>query len=113
MNTLSIEYDTLKCGDTSHSFVLSAAQDGITQTFTDDSTDDSQVVVKVGDADLKQVATLDTLVNDDGSLIASSANLAGLPAGQYSVELWQTTDTGVVVYPSNGQAIITLMPSIN
>ncbi|XJZ60225.1 hypothetical protein ACIA4Q_02430 [Lactobacillus delbrueckii subsp. bulgaricus] len=109
METLSIEYDTLKCGDTSHSFVLSAVQDGITQIFTDDS----QVVVKVGDANLKQVATLDTLVNDDGSLIASSANLAGLPAGQYSVELWQTTDTGVVVYPSNGQAIITLMPSIN
>ncbi|CDR75515.1 hypothetical protein LOB94_03805 [Lactobacillus delbrueckii subsp. bulgaricus] len=109
MNTLSIEYDTLKCGDTSHSFVLSAAQDGVTQNFTDES----QVVVKVGDAKLKQVATLDTLVNDDGTLIASSANLAGLPAGQYSVELWQTTDTGVVVYPSNGQAIITLMPSIN
>ena len=60
-----------------------------------------------------QVATLDTLVNEDGSLIASSANLAKLPAGQYSVELWQTTDTGVVVYPSNGQAIITLIPSIN
>lgn len=56
---------------------------------------------------------MDTLVNYDGSLIASSANLAKLPAGQYSVELWQTTDTGVVVYPSNGQAIITLMPSIN
>lgn len=109
MNTLSIEYDTLKCGDTSHSFVLSAAKDGITQTFTD--TD--QVVVKVGDASLKQVATLGTLVNDDGSLIASSANLAGLPAGQYYVELWKITDTGVVVYPPNGQAIITLMPSIN
>lgn len=109
MNTLSIEYDTLKCGDTSHSFVLSAAEDGITQTFTDES----RVVVKVGDSSLKQVAILDTLVNDDGSLIASSANLAELPAGQYSVELWQTTDTGVVVYPSNGQAIITLMPSIN
>lgn len=109
MNTLSIEYDTLKCGDTSHSFVLSAAQDGATLTFTDAS----QVVVKVGNSSLMQVATLDTLVNDDGSLIASSANLAGLPAGQYSVELWQTTDTGVVVYPSNGQAIITLMPSIN
>ncbi len=109
MNTLSIEYDTLKCGDTSHSFVLSAAEDGITQTFTDES----QVVVKVGNANLKQVATLDTLVNDDGSLIASSANLASLPAGQYYVELWQITDTGVVVYPSNGQAIITLMPSIN
>lgn len=109
MNTLNIEYDTVKCGDTSHSFVLSATQDGITQTFTDTS----QVVVKVGDANLKQVAILDTLVNDDGSLIASSANLAKLPAGQYSVELWQTTETGVVVYPSNGQAIITLMPSIN
>ncbi|MBT8815617.1 hypothetical protein BTH95_08670 [Lactobacillus delbrueckii subsp. bulgaricus] len=109
MNALSIEYDTLKCGDTSHSFVLSAAQDGITQTFTDTS----KVVVKVGNANLRQVTTLDTLVNEDGSLIASSANLAGLPAGQYSVELWQTTDTGVVVYPSNGQAIITLMPSIN
>lgn len=109
MNTLSIEYDTLKCGDTSHSFVLSAAQDGITQTFTDTS----KVVVKVGNSNLRQVTTLDTLVNEDGSLIASSANLAGLPAGQYSVELWQTTDTGVVVYPSNGQAIITLMPSIN
>lgn len=109
MNTLSIEYDTLKCGDTSNNFVLSAAEDGQVKTFTE--TD--QVEVKVGDASLKQVATLDTLVNDDGSLIASSANLAGLPAGQYSVELWQTTDTGVVVYPSNGQAIITLMPSIN
>ena len=109
MNTLSIEYDTLKCGDTSHSFVLSAAQDGITQTFTDTS----QVVVKVGNSSLMQVATLDTLVNDDGSLIASSANLSQLPAGQYFVELWQITDTGVVVYPSNGQAIITLMPSIN
>lgn len=109
MNTLSIEYDTLKCGDTSHSFVLSAAQDGITQTFTDTS----KVVVKVGNSNLRQVTTLGTLVNEDGSLIASSANLAGLPAGQYSVELWQTTDTGVVVYPSNGQAIITLMPSIN
>lgn len=109
MNTLSIEYNTVKCGDTSHGFVLSAAEDGITQVFTDES----QVVVKVGDDSLKQVATLDTLVNDDGSLIASSANLAKLPAGQYSVELWQTTDTGVVVYPSNGQAIITLMPSIN
>lgn len=109
MNTLSIEYDTVKCGDTSHSFVLSAAQDGITQTFTDTS----QVVVKVGNSNLMQVATLDTLVNDDGSLIASSSNLSKLPAGQYSVELWQTTDTGVVVYPSNGQAIITLMPSIN
>lgn len=109
MNTLSIEYDTLKCGDTSHGFVLSAAEDGVTQTFTDTS----QVVVKVGNANLRQVTTLDTLVNDDGSLIASSANLSKLPAGQYSVELWQTTDTGVVVYPSNGQAIITLMPSIN
>jgi hypothetical protein len=109
MNTLSVEYDTIKCGDTSHGFVLSAAEDGVTQVFTDAS----QVVVKVGDASLKQVATLDTLVNDDGSLIASSANLSKLPAGQYSVELWQTTDTGVVVYPSNGQAIITLMPSIN
>jgi hypothetical protein len=109
MNTLSIEYDTLKCGDTSHGFILAAVQDGATQTFTDTS----QVVVKVGDANLKQVATLDTLINDDGSLIASAANLARLPAGQYSVELWQTTDTGVVVYPSNGQAIITLMPSIN
>ena len=109
MNTLSIEYDTLKCGDTSHSFVLSAAEDGIAQTFTDES----QLVVRVGDANLKQVATLGTLVNEDGSLIASSANLAGLPAGQYFVELWQITDTGVVVYPSNGQAIITLMPSIN
>lgn len=109
MNTLSIEYETVKCGDTSHGFILTAAEDGITQTFTDTS----QVVVKVGDSSLKQVATLDTLVNDDGSLIASSANLAKLPAGQYSVELWQTTDTGVAVYPSNGQAIITLMPSIN
>ena len=109
MNTLSIEYDTVKCGDTSHGFVLSAAEDGVTQTFTDTS----QAVVKIGDSNLKQVATLDTLVNDDGSLIASSTNLARLPAGQYSVELWQTTDTGVVVYPSNGQAIITLMPSIN
>lgn len=39
--------------------------------------------------------------------------MAKLPAGQYSVELWQATDTGVVVYPPNGQAIITLMPSIN
>nr|DAL95035.1 MAG TPA: hypothetical protein [Caudoviricetes sp.] len=109
MNTLTIEYDTIKSGDTSHGFVLSAAEDGQVKTFTD--TD--QVVVKVGDANLKQIATLDTLVNGDGSLIASSSNLAGLPAGQYSVELWQTTDTGVVVYPSNGQAIITLMPSIN
>ena len=109
MNTLSIEYDTLKCGDTSHGFILSAAQDGVTQTFTDTS----QVVVKVGNSSLMQVATLDTLVNEDGSLIASSANLSKLPAGQYSVELWQTTDTGVVVYPSNGQAIITLIPSIN
>lgn len=109
MNTLSVEYDTVKCGDTSHGFVLSAAEDGVTQTFTDAD----QVIVKVGDASLKQVATLDTLVNDDGSLIASSANLVKLPAGQYSVELWKTTDTGVVVYPSNGQAIITLMPSIN
>lgn len=109
MNTLTIEYDTVKCGDTSHGFVLSAAEDGVTQTFTDTT----QLVVKVGDSNLRQVATLDTLVNDDGSLIASSANLASLPAGQYSVELWQTTDTGVVVYPSNGQAIITLMPSIN
>ena len=109
MNTLSIEYDTVKCGDTSHGFVLSAAEDGVTQVFTDAS----QVVVKIGDSNLKQVAALDTMVNDDGSLIASSANLARLPAGQYSVELWQTTDTGVVVYPSNGQSIITLMPSIN
>ena len=109
MNTLTIEYDTVKCGDTSHGFVLSATEDGQVKTFTD--TD--QVTVKVGDSNLKQVATLDTLVNDDGSLIASSANLSKLPAGQYSVELWQTTDTGVVVYPSNGQAIITLMPSIN
>lgn len=109
MNTLTIDYDTLKCGDTSHGLVLSAAEDGVTQTFADKT----PLVVKVGDSNLKQVATLDTLVNDDGSLIASSANLSKLPAGQYSVELWQTTDTGVVVYPSNGQAIITLMPSIN
>lgn len=109
MNTLTIEYDTIKSGDTSHGFVLSAAEDGQVKTFTD--TD--QVVVKVGDANLRQVAILDTMVNDDGSLIASSANLASFPAGQYSVELWQTTETGVVVYPSNGQAIITLMPSIN
>ncbi|AAB06219.1 hypothetical protein [Lactobacillus phage LL-H] len=109
MNTLSIEYDTVKCGDTSHGFILSAAEDGQVKTFADND----QVVVKVGDSNLKQVASLDTMVNDDGSLIASSANLAKLPAGQYSVELWQTTDTGVVVYPSNGQAIITLMPSIN
>ena len=109
MNTLTIEYDTIKSGDTSHGFVLSAAEDGQVKTFTD--TD--QVVVKVGYANLKKVATLDTMVNDDGSLIASSANLASFPAGQYSVELWQTTETGVVVYPSNGQAIITLMPSIN
>ncbi|AZA17181.1 MAG: hypothetical protein DQL93_0010 (endogenous virus) [Lactobacillus phage ViSo-2018b] len=57
----------------------SAAEDGQVKTFTD--TD--QVVVKVGMPTLKQVATLDTLVNDDGSLIASSANLAKLPsAGQ-------------------------------
>lgn len=109
MNTLSIEYDTVKCGDTSHGFVLSAAEDGQVKTFTDAD----QVVVKVGNASLKKVATLDTMVNDDGSLIASSANLASLPAGQYSVELWQTTVAGVVVYPSNGQAVITLMPSIN
>ena len=96
MNTLTIEYDTIKSGDTSHGFVLSAAEDGQVKTFTD--TD--QVVVKVGDANLKKVATLDTMVNDDGSLIASSANLASFPAGQYSVELWQTTETGVVVYLS-------------
>jgi hypothetical protein len=79
MNTLTIDASTCNVGDTAHDFMLSAAQDGETQTFA--STDG--LVVKVGDASHKQIATLTTSVNADGTLFASSGNLAGVPAGTY------------------------------
>ena len=108
MNTLTIDASTCKVGDTAHDFMLSAAQDGETQTFA--STDG--LVVKVGDATHRQIATLDTEVNADGTLFASSSKLASASAGEYSVELWQTTADGVTIYPTVGYATITLTQSI-
>lgn len=108
MNTLTIDYDTVKVGDTAHDFALTAVEDGQTQSFTDTS----GLVVKVGDANHKQIATLITSVNEDGTLFASSGNLTGVPAGTYNVELWQTTEDGVTIYPTVGYATITLVQSI-
>lgn len=108
MNTLTIDYDTVKVGDTAHDFALTAVEDGQTKSFTDTS----GLVVKVGDANHKQVAVLETNVNDDGALFASSSNLTDLPAGTYSVELWQTDETGITIYPTVGYATITLIQSI-
>lgn len=101
MNTLTIDYDTVKVGDTAHDFALTAVEDGQTQSFTDTS----GLVVKVGDASHKQITTLATSVNADGTLFASSGN-------SYTVELWQTTEDGVTIYPTVGYATITLVQSI-
>lgn len=108
MNTLTIDYDTVKVGDTAHDFALTAVEDGQTQSFTDTS----GLVVKVGDASHEQITTLATSVNADGTLFDSSGNLTGVPAGTYNVELWQTTEDGVTIYPTVGYATITLVQSI-
>lgn len=108
MNTLTIDYDTVKVGDTAHDFALTAVEDGQPQSFTDTS----GLVVKVGDASHKQITTLATSVNADGNLFASSDNLTGVSAGTYYVELWQTTEDGVTIYPTVGYATITLVQSI-
>lgn len=99
--------DTIKSGDTSETFTLSARNDNEPMIWSSDD----KLSIHIDDAQGAHRLTVDaTPVPNSNNLNFSSEEIAKLPAGKYKLELWATlADSGKQgIWPSDGMIDLTI-----
>lgn len=98
--------ETIKQGDDSTTIILSAQSDGEPATWK--AGDIGTIKITSEDAELPAVPA--TLIIGSNNVNINSADLAKLPAGSYTLELWVSQKDGPArtIYPSKGGLVLTI-----